>query len=63
MVDYNIVDILSALDKMCGYAPGYLLDAIKSQNVKAIAIDFDVTKDTNNVPVKVQHIVKVAYKS
>lgn len=55
MIDYKVFDILCILEKMLGKDTMYLTDAAKSGKLKELTLTFDVTKDSNGVPVKVQH--------
>lgn len=63
MIDYQVFDILTALEKMLGYPTVYLTDAVKSGKLKELTLSFDVTKDSNGVPVKVQHSVVESWEA
>lgn len=57
MIDYQMFDILTTIEKMLGHPVVYLTDAVKAGKLKELSFTFDVTKDSNGVPVKVQHAV------
>lgn len=63
MMDYMLLDVLINLEKMTGKSFYYLADAVKSGKLDEIKIKFEVEKDNNEVPVKVQHLVELSWNA
>ena len=62
MIDYQMFDVPNIVEKMLGYPVVYLTDAVKSGKLVELSFTFNVTKDANGVPVKVQHSVTESWK-
>ena len=62
MVDYKVFDILSIFEKILGHDFMYLTDAAKSGKLEEIVLHFDSHKDSNGVPIKLQHGVTLVWK-
>lgn len=57
MLDYKLFDVFTILEQMLGKDTMYITDAVKSGKLAGIELTFDVEKDGNGVPTKVQHHV------
>lgn len=61
MIDYKVFDVLCIIEKMIGKDMMYLTDAAKSGKLKELTLSFETEKDSNGVPVKVQHGVALTW--